>query len=115
MKKIWFFNTILGGPQAEQTLQPNPQGFFIVRRTPDILQEDRIGYPFTIDYYFKEIIHHRVSRFSNGLYHIDFNGQNYVKESIVDLIETLIKDAPDVFKNPVKLMNKVVYRKDVRT
>jgi len=88
---------------------------FIVRRTPDILQEDKIGYPFTIDYYFKEeIIHHRVSRFSNGLYHISFNGQKYENESIVDLIETLISDAPDVLKNPVTIKQKVVYRKDVR-
>jgi len=112
MKKRWFFNTIVGGAEAEHTLKSNPQGSFIVRRTPDILQEDKIGYPFTIDYYFKEeIIHHRVARFLNGLYHIGFNDRNYENESIDDLIETLIKDAPDVFKNPVKLLNNVVYRK----
>jgi len=109
MKKPWFFNTILGGTTAEQALQPNPNGFFIVRRTPDILQDDRIGYPFTIDYYFKdEIVHHRVLRLPNGFYQLNFNNKIYEKESFIILMDSIIGDEPKVFKSPVKLKNKVV-------
>jgi len=113
MKKPWYFNTIPGGPHAELALTSNTKGLFIVRRTPDILQEERIHYPFTIDYFNGGFVHHRVSRSPNGLYHLVFNGVIYKKESLIGLIETLMTDAPLVFSGPVVLKNKVDYRIDV--
>jgi len=112
MKKPWYFNTITGGGQAESALSKDNPGIFIVRRTPDILQPEKIGYPFTIDYVFHgEFVHHRVARLPNGFYQLIFNGFIYEKESMIELMETLFKEAPKVFEKPAHIIIKVNYTK----